>query len=184
MPQEATMLKILAIIIALILLAVAAIVAYAATRPDGFRVQRTLKINAPADRIFPLINDFKAWDAWSPWEKKDPGMKRTYGGPATGKGSTYAWEGNKEVGKGKIVIAEATPPSKVVLDMHFMEPFEARNNAEFTLEPQGDGTNVTWAMYGPTPLMMKVVHLFMNMDKMVGGEFEKGLAAMKAKAEK
>lgn len=178
------MLRTLLIALAVLAAAAVAVVAYAAaTQPDDFRVERSIVINAPAEKVYPLIADFKAWDAWSPWEKKDPGMKRTYSDPSGGQGAKYAWEGNGEVGSGEMMMAEATSPSKVKLDMHFKTPFEAKHNAEFKLAPEGSGTAVTWAMYGQSPLLSKVVCLFMNMDKMVGGEFEKGLNAMKAKAE-
>lgn len=178
------MLKTLLIAIGVVVAAVAALVAYAAaTQPNEFRVQRSLVIKAPPEKIFPLISDYKAWGAWSPWEHKDPNMKRTYSEPASGQGARYAWDGNKEIGSGEMVMSEVTAPSKLKLDMHFKTPFEAKNKAEFTLVPDAGGTNVTWAMYGPAPLMNKVMCLFFNMDKMVGGEFEKGLAAMKTKAE-
>lgn len=178
------MLKTLLIAIGVLAAAAAAVVAYAATtQPDDFRISRSLVIKAPADKIYPLIADFKAWDAWSPWEHKDPNMKRTYSEPSGGQGATYAWEGNSEVGSGEMTMAEATSPSKVKLDMHFKAPFEARHVGEFTLVPEGDGTNVTWSMSGHAPLVSKVMCLFFSMDKMVGTEFEKGLADMKKKTE-
>lgn len=179
------MLRTLLIAVAVVLAAAGAVVAYAAaTQPDDFRIERSIVINAPADKIYPLIADFKAWGAWSPWEKKDPAMKRTFSEPASGQGAHYAWEGNGEVGSGEMVMAEAASPSKVKLDMHFKAPFEANHIAEFKLTPQDGGTNVSWAMSGSSPLVSKVMCLFMNMDKMVGSEFEKGLTAMKATAEK
>ena len=175
------MLKIIAILIGLLVLGV---LIFAATKPDTFRVQRSASIKAPPERIFALINDFNAWPTWSPWEKKDPAMKRTLGATATGKGATYAWEGNKEVGQGRMEITEAVPSSKVVLKLDFLKPFEAHNTVDFTLEPKGDSTNVVWAMQGPTPYFVKIVHVFMDMDKMVGKDFEAGLANLKAAAEK
>ena len=178
------MLKTLLIVVGVLVAAAAVVVAYAAaTQPDDFRVARSLVIKAPADKIYPLIADFKAWYAWSPWEHKDPNMKRTYSEPASGQGAKYAWEGNSEVGSGEMRMAEATSPSKVKLDMHFKAPFEANHVGEFTLVPEGGGTNVTWSMSGQSPLVSKVICMFMNMDTMVGGKFEKGLAAMKKKAE-
>lgn len=178
------MLKTLLIAIGVLAVAAAAVVAYAAaTQPNNFRVARSLVIQAPADKIYPLIADFKAWDAWSPWEHKDPNMKRTYSTPSSGKGAKYAWEGNSEIGSGEMTMAEATSPSKVKLDMHFKTPFEAHHVGDFTLVPEGDGTNVTWSMSGDANLVHKVMCLFFSMDKMVGSEFEKGLAAMKAKTE-
>ena len=156
---------------------------YAATKPDSFRVQRTVLINAPSDKVFPLINDFKAWPAWSPYEKKDPAMKRSLGAVTAGKGATYAWEGDKNVGQGSMEMIESAP-QKVVIKLDFLKPFEAHNIAEFTLEPKGDSTAVTWAIYGPSPFMSKVIGTFMNFDDMIGRDFEKGLADLKAVAEK
>jgi uncharacterized protein YndB with AHSA1/START domain len=177
------MLKTLAIIGVVIVVAIAGILLYAATKPDSFRVQRTVLINAPSDKVFPLINDMKAWTAWSPYEKKDPAMKRTYGAVTAGKGATYAWDGDKNVGQGSMEIVESSP-RKIVLKLDFLKPFEAHNLGEFVLEPKGDSTSVTWAIYGPSPYMSKVVGTFMNIDDMIGRDFEKGLADLKAAAEK
>jgi Polyketide cyclase / dehydrase and lipid transport len=177
------MLKTLAIIGVVVVVAVAGILIYAATKPDSFRVQRVVLINAPADKIFPLINDFKAWPAWSPYEKKDPAMKRTYGAVTAGKGATYAWEGDKNVGQGSMEILESGP-RKLLIKLDFLKPFEAHNMAEFLLEPKGDSTSVTWAIYGPSPFMSKVIGTFMNIDDMIGRDFEKGLTDLKAAAEK
>ena len=177
------MLKTLAIIGVVIVVAIAGILIYAATKPDTFRVQRVVLINAPSDKIFPLINDIKAWTVWSPYEKKDPAMKRTYGAVTAGKGATYAWEGNKDVGQGSLEIVESSP-RKIVLKLDFLKPFEAHNMGEFLLEPKGDSTSVTWAIYGPSPYMSKVMSTFMDFDKMIGRDFEHGLADLKAAAEK
>ena len=177
------MLRLLGTVLALAVVAIAGVVAYAATLPEDFRIERSAVINAPADQIHPLVNDFKAWPAWSPWEEKDPDMKRTYSEPSSGEGAKYSWSGDSEVGAGEMVIAESEAPSKVKFDMHFKEPMEARSTAEFTLTPQGDGTKVTWAMYGKNELLSRVFCMLMDMDKMLGKEFDKGLAAMKAKAE-
>jgi hypothetical protein len=177
------MLKTLAIIGVVVVIAIAGILLYAATKPDSFRVQRTVLINAPSDKVFPLINDIKAWTAWSPYEKKDPAMKRSYGAVTAGKGATYAWEGNKEVGQGSMEIVESSP-QKIVIKLDFLKPFEAHNIGEFMLEPKGDSTSVTWAIYGPSPYMSKVVGTFMNIDELIGRDFEKGLADLKAAAEK
>jgi uncharacterized protein YndB with AHSA1/START domain len=168
---------------AIVVVLIAAVLLFAATRPDSFRVMRTTSIKAPPERIFPLINEFNRWSAWSPYEKKDPAMKRTFSGPAAGKGAVYAWEGNKDVGKGRLEIADASVPSRVVLNLDFSEPFEAHNVVDFTLEPKGDATQVTWAMRGPMPFLSKVITLFVDMDRMVGGDFETGLANLKAIAE-
>ncbi|MGQ0810689.1 MAG: SRPBCC family protein [Nitrospiraceae bacterium] len=175
------MFKIIAIVVVVL---IAALLIYAATKPDTFRVQRATTIKAPPEKIFPLINDFHSWGAWSPYEKLDPAMKRTYSGAAHGKGAVYEWESNGKAGKGRMEIAEASPPSKVTINLDFMKPFEAHNTAEFTLEPKGDSTNVTWAMYGPSPYMAKVIHIFFSMDSMVGKDFETGLANLKTVAEK
>ena len=174
------MLKIIGIVIVVV---IAGVLILAATKPDTFRVQRAASIKAPPEKVFALINDFNRWGAWSPWEKKDPAMKRTFGATTSGKGATYAWEGNKEVGQGRMEIAESVPPSKVALNLDFVKPFQAHNLVEFTLEPKGDTTNVTWAMQGDTPYFAKIIHVFINMDKMVGKDFEAGLTNLKAIAE-
>jgi hypothetical protein len=134
--------------------------------------------------VFPLINDFKHWGAWSPWEKKDPAMKRTFSAATAGKGATYAWEGNRDVGQGSMEIVESAAPGKVALKLDFVKPFEAHNSVAFTLELKDGATNVTWTMDGPVPYFAKIIHLFIDMDKMVGKDFEAGLAGMKAIAEK
>ena len=178
------MLKITLIVLAVIAVGVAGVLAFAATKPDVFAVQRSASIKAPPDRIFPLINDFKQWGAWSPYEKIDPAMKRSYGPITAGKGATYGWEGNKNVGAGSMEILDAPAPQKVLIKLDFMRPFEAHNIAEFTLVPSGDATSVTWSMRGPVPFLAKIIHVFMNMDKMVGGQFAEGLGNLKAAAEK
>ncbi|MDO8981169.1 MAG: SRPBCC family protein [Afipia sp.] len=167
----------LAVLIAIILIV-------AAMRPDTFRVQRSIDINAPAEKIFPLINDYRHWGSWSPYEKVDPAMQRTFSGAPSGKGSVYEWNGNKNVGHGRMEIMDTTPSSKVVIKLDFFSPFEAHNTAEFTMQPKGNATNVTWAMQGPVPYMMKIMHMFMNMDRMCGDQFQQGLSSMKAVAEK
>lgn len=167
----------LAVLIAIILIV-------AAMRPDTFRVQRSIDINAPAEKIFPLINDYRHWGSWSPYEKVDPAMQRTFSGAPNGKGSVYEWNGNKNVGRGRMEILDATPSSKIVIKLDFFSPFEAHNTAEFTMQPKGNATNVTWAMQGPVPYMMKIMHMFMNMDRMCGDQFQQGLTSMKAVAEK
>jgi hypothetical protein len=177
------MLKTLAIIGIIVVVAIAGILLYAATKPDSFRVQRTVLVNAPSDKVFPLINDLKAFATWSPYDKKDPAMKRTFGAVTAGKGATYAWEGNKDVGQGSMEIVESGP-RKVLIKLDIVKPFEAHNMAEFLFEPKGDSTSVTWAVYGPSPYMSKVVGTFMNIDDMIGRDFEKGLADLKAAAEK
>ena len=171
----------------IISLAVVAVVGgflvYAATRPDSFRVERTVTINAPPERIFPLVNDFQRWGAWSPFEKKDPGMKRTMSGVSSGEGAVYEWDGNKEIGQGRMEIVESVPPSRITLTLDFTRPFKAHNIVDFTLEPRGNSTQVTWAIHGPSPFISKVMGIVLNMDKMIGKDFEAGLAALKTVSE-
>jgi uncharacterized protein YndB with AHSA1/START domain len=170
----------------LIVLAVliAAILVYAATMPDDFRVQRATIIKASPEKIFALINDLHRWDSWSPWEKMDPAMQRTFSGATAGKGAVYAWQGNSKVGEGRMEIADTSPPSRVMIKLDFIKPIEGHNTAEFTLDPKGDATNVTWSMYGPSAYIAKVIGVFASMDKMIGKDFETGLANMKAVAER
>lgn len=178
------MLKILGIVAVVLVVGIAGVLAYAATRPNDFRVQRRLAIKAPADRIYAEIADFHRWGAWSPYEKKDPGMKRTFSGATAGTGAAYAWDGNKNVGSGHMEILEATAPSKVTIKLDFLKPFEGHNTAEFTMVPSGDGTTVTWAMHGPAPYIHKLMGTFFNMDRMIGDDFAIGLANLKTIAEK
>ncbi|MGH8436021.1 MAG: SRPBCC family protein [Pseudomonas sp.] len=163
---------------------IGAVLAFAATKPDTFRVQRTASIQAPPEEIFAQIIDLHGWSAWSPYEKKDPDMKRTFSGAATGKGAIYEWAGNSAVGVGRMEITEATVPSKITIKLDFIKPFEAHNTAEFILVAKGNATEVTWAMQGPTPFLAKIIHVFFNMDRMVGQDFETGLASLKTLAEK
>jgi len=174
------MLKIIAIIVALI---VVGILIAASMQPDNFSVTRSTTINAPAGKIYPLIVDFHGWSAWSPWEKVDPEMKRKYSGPEAGKGAVYEWEGNGQVGSGRMEITDAVAPGRVLIDLHFMKPMEGRNVAEFNLEPMGDTTKVTWTMRGPSRFITKVMGVFVSMDRMVGGMFETGLATLKSVSE-
>ncbi len=168
------------VIVILIVAMVAGVLGFAATKPNHFRVQRATRIKAPPEKIFALVDDLRAHGRWSPWEKKDPAMKRTYSGAASGVGAVYEWEGNKNIGKGRMEIAEVSPPSKITFKLDFIKPFEAHNMAEFTLDARGDATEVTWAIVGPIPLLWKVMSLFCSMDKMIGREFETGLANLKA----
>jgi uncharacterized protein YndB with AHSA1/START domain len=176
--------NVLLIIGIIVLLVIAAVLIIAATKPDTFRVQRSTTIAAPPEKIFPHINDFHAWTAWSPYERKDPNMKRAFSGAAMGQGAIYEWDGDKNVGRGRIEITEASPPSRGALNLDMLKPFEAHNKVDFTLEPQGSATLVTWAMHGHTPYLAKIMHVFFNMDRMVGGDFEAGLANLKAVAER
>ena len=178
------MFEIIAVIVAVLVVAIAIVLILAAIKPGRFSVRRDIVVRAPAEKIFPLIADFHRWGSWSPYENKDPAMKRTYGGAASGKGAVYAWQGNKNVGSGRMEITDASAPSKVVIKLDFLVPFEAHNTAEFTMLPQGGATSVTWVMHGPAPFMAKVMHTVINMDRMVGKDFETGLANLKAVAEK
>ena len=167
-----------------IVAAVAALLLYAATRPDSFRVERSVVIAAAPEKVYAQIEDFRKWQAWSPWEKLDPALRRTHGGAPAGKGAVYAWEGNDQVGSGRMEIIEAVPGVKVGIRLDFLKPFEAHNTAEFTLQARGDGTRVTWAMFGPNPFLAKLMQVFMSMDAMVGHDFETGLANLKTVVEK
>jgi uncharacterized protein YndB with AHSA1/START domain len=175
------MLKTIALVV---LVAIAAVLIYATTKPDSFRIERSTVINAPPEKIFALINDFRQWEAWSPWEKIDPALKRTYGGAASGLGAVYGWSGNKEIGEGRMEIVESAPPAKIVLKLDFMKPFEAHNQVEFTLQAKNGTTHLTQAMYGPSPYFSKLMSLVFSMDKMVGEKYEEGLASIKTIAEK
>jgi hypothetical protein len=174
---------VLKVIGTLIVLAVVVVLVLAAREPDHFRVQRSASIAAPPDRIFPLIDDFHRWGTWSPYEHKDPDMKRTYSGAASGRGAVYEWAGNSSVGSGRMEIVESSAPSKVAIKLDFLKPFEGHNVATFTMEPAGGATNVTWVMDGPTPFVGKIMHVFINMDRMVGTDFEAGLTNLKTAAE-
>lgn len=175
------MIKTIAIVLVLL---IAALLIYAATKPDSFRIERTTIIKAPPEKVFSLINDFHQWEAWSPWEKIDPALKRTYSGAASGTGAVYEWDGNKDIGQGRMEITESSPSSKVSLKLDFVKPFEAHNRVDFTLATQDDSTTVTQAMYGPSPYMSKLMTIFFSMEKMVGSKYEEGLANLKALAEK
>jgi uncharacterized protein YndB with AHSA1/START domain len=171
-------------VIAVLGVAVASVLAYAATKPDSFRVARNVNIKAPPERIFPLINDLHKQLTWIPFDK-DPAAKRSYGSVTAGKGASYAWDGNSDVGAGNIEIVDATAPSKVLMKLVMTRPMEAHNTVVFTLDPvaSSGATNVTWAMQGSQPFLAKIVSTFIDCDKMVGGEFDKGLAKLKALAE-
>ena len=162
---------------------VGALLLYAATKPDTFHVQRSISIQAPPEKIFPVLNDFHQSVSWSPYEKKDPAMKRAFSGSESGKGAVYHFEGNKEVGKGRLTITDTTPSSKVVMALDMEEPFEGHNTVEYTLAANGGSTDVTWAIHGQQPYIGKVMSLFMDCDKMIGKDFEVGLANLKALAE-
>ncbi len=170
-----------------ILIALAAVVllflAIVAMQPAEFRVTRTATINAPPADVFPHVNDLHKWEAWSPWARLDPEMKLTYDGPAEGAGASYAWSGNNKVGEGRSTIMESRPNERVRLKLEFIRPFAGTNDVEFTFRPEGDQTSVTWDMQGRNNFMSKAFCVFVNMDKLVGGDFEKGLAQLKAVVE-
>ena len=160
------------------------ILGMAAMKPDTFAVKRVVSIKAPPEKIAVLVTDFHQWGSWSPWEKLDPAMKRTFTGAPAGKGAIYEWEGNKDVGKGRMEILDVSTPAKTVIKLDFLQPFESHNTTVFTLVPQGGETQVSWDMTGPMPFLTKIMSVFTSMDAMIGKDFEKGLANMKAIAEK
>ncbi len=171
--------KVLLAVLAIVVLFIVVI----ALQPSEFRVERSISIDAPAADVFAQVNDFHAWQAWSPWAKLDPAAKNNYEGPAAGTGAVFKWSGNNDVGEGSMKIVESHPNDLVRIALDFVRPFSANNSVEFTFKPAGEQTKVTWAMTGHNSFMGKAFGLFMNMDKMVGGEFEKGLAQMKAVVE-
>ena len=170
---------------ALITLAAVVIVfvAIVAMQPSDFRVARTAVIAAPAPAVFAQVNDYRNWKAWSPYEKLDPAMKKTYEGAAAGTGAIYTWAGNSQAGEGRATITESRPSELIRIKLEFLKPFAVTNTAEFTFKPEGDRTAVTWSLTGARNFMFKAVCLFMNMDRMVGGQFEEGLAQLKSVAE-
>jgi uncharacterized protein YndB with AHSA1/START domain len=169
--------------VALILAALVVVfLAVAATRPDSFRIERSAFIAAPPGVVFSLVNDFHQWAAWSPWEKLDPNMKKTYEGAPAGVGAGYYWLGNDQVGEGRMTITASRPDEQVSIQLVFMKPWQAKNTSTFTMAPQGDGTRITWAMEGTNNFMAKAFSLFVNMDSMVGKDFERGLDNMKEPA--
>jgi hypothetical protein len=163
--------------------AVAAILIIASTRPNTFSVRRSIAINARPEKIAPYIDDFHKWTSWSPYEKKDPAMKRTYGGSERGKGAVYEWKGDSKVGAGRIEITDASL-SRISMKLDFLKPLKAHDTAEFILKPEGKSTNVTWIMQGPNLFIGKIMSVFFNMDKMIGRDFETGLQNLKSVAEK
>jgi hypothetical protein len=171
-------------ILIVVVVIIAGFVAFAATRPGSYRVERSIKIDAPAPVVFAQLEDLKAWSAWSPWEGKDPLMKKTFEGPAKGVGAGYMWQGNDKVGEGRMTITDSRPPSDLKLRLEFIKPFAAVATTELTVQPESATTsNVTWAMEGTNNLIAKIVGLVMNMDTMIGNDFEKGLAALRQVAE-
>ena len=176
------MLDFLIIFAAVAVGALAFLLSAAARRPDVAHIESTRRINAAPDRIFPLINDLRNWERWSPF-LKDPNMSKSYGSVAQGVGATYAWSGNKKVGEGHVEIVDASAPSSIAIKLTMLAPFACENDVRFTLVPDGDGTRVTWAMDGKAPFIAKVMSVLFNMDKMVAGEFDRGLEKLAAAAE-
>jgi len=175
--------KTLLTVAAVLVVAAAAVLIYASTKPDDFRIEYAAVIQAPPEKIFPYLNDFTLYRKWSPWEDKDPNMKRQLSGPASGNGAVYAWQGNSEVGNASMTIAESTPPTKVVYDLHFKEPFEGSNWASLSIAGNGAGSTVTWAFYGKDPYIAKLITVFCDRDGLLIEEFKKGLARLKTLAE-
>ena len=178
------MLKVVVIVVLVIVALIAILLIVASRKPNTFRITRSVLIKAKADRVFALIDDFHAWRQWSPWEDRDPNMSRTYGPTTKGQGATYAWSGNNKIGAGRMEITDCAEPHKLLVRVEFIKPMQAVNTAEFTLEPEGDAVKTTWAMFGPKTLFSKVMGVFFSMDAMVGKDFEKGLADLKAVAER
>jgi hypothetical protein len=160
------------------------ILIYGAFKPGAFRVERTITIHAPAEKIFPFVNDYHNWPAWSPYENLDPNMKRTFAGAPSGKGAVYEWEGNRDAGKGRMEITDSVPNSEVSIKLDFAAPMEGHDQVQFTLRPNGNATDVTWAMSGPLTYPGRVMTIFVSMDKLIGKDFDAGLANLKKVAEK
>ena len=163
--------------------AVAAFALRVATRPAAMHVERSTVVNAPPEKIYPLIEDFHRWSSWSPFEKLDPAMQRTFSGSESGKGAIYGWSGNKKAGEGRMEITDTSPPNRVTIKLDFMKPFESHNICDFTMQPRSGATELTWAMHGQNNTMAKVMQSFVSMDKLIGKDFDEGLAKLKAAAE-
>jgi uncharacterized protein YndB with AHSA1/START domain len=176
--------KILYWVVGIVVVLVGGLAAVAATKPNQMEITRSTQVNAAPEKVFPLINDFRNWTQWSPWDKRDPNLERTYSGPESGVGTKYAWKGNDEVGQGEMTITESVPSKRVLLDLHFITPWEGTNVTEFTLNPTGNQTEVVWTMRGPSPFIMKMMSVVFDFNSVLGKDFETGLAAMKAAAER
>jgi len=170
----------LRIVLTGLVVVVVALLVVIALQPAAFRIERSATMAAPPAAVFAQVNDLHNWEAWNPWQKVDPAAKNTYSGAAAGPGSTFAWQGNKDVGEGRMTILESRPNELVKIKLEFLKPFAATNTADFTFVPSGGQTRVTWAMSGKNGFMAKAIGLVMNMDEMVGGQFEKGLADLKS----
>ncbi len=168
---------------AIVVLAVAGLAALVAMQPSEFRIERSATIAAPAPAVFAQVNDFHNWEAWSPWAKLDPSAKSSFEGAPAGQGASFAWAGDNKVGEGRMTIVESRPGELVRIRLEFLRPFAATNTAEFTFKPEGERTAVTWSMYGHNNFIARAIGLFVDMDRALGGEFDKGLASMKSAAE-
>lgn len=166
-------------ILIVVVVVLAALAAFVATQPGEFQVTRSATIVAPAPAVFVQVNELRKWPAWSPWAKKDPQMKQAYEGPPAGTGAVTSWVGNKDVGEGRMTIVESRPAELIRFKLEFLEPFAATNSAEFTFQPEGGGTRVTWTMQGQSNFIGKALHLAFDFDKMIGADFEQGLAGIK-----
>ena len=171
--------KVLLGFVGALVIVVVAVIALAATKPDSFRIERNIVIAATPTAIYPNLEDFRRFGAWSPWEKLDPNLKRTFSGPEKGPGASYAWTGNDAVGEGKMTITDARPNERVEVRLEFLKPMEATNKTVWALQPVGDGTRVTWSMEGPNSFAGKIFSVFADLDSMVGKDFENGLANLK-----
>jgi uncharacterized protein YndB with AHSA1/START domain len=163
---------------------IALILIFAATRPGTFRVERSISVKAEPAKVYALLNDFHQFPRWSPWQNLDPGMKVTYSGAPNGQGAVYEWSGNDAVGAGRMEILKADPDASVTVKLDFLQPFEGHNTSQYTVVSSGGMTTVTWAMFGPSPYISKLMGVFVSMDSMIGKDFERGLANLKAVAEK
>jgi len=161
---------------------IALLVIFIATRPAEFTVSRSANMATTPDAVFAQLNDFHKWEVWSPWAKMDPNAKSTFEGPTSGEGAKFAWDGNSDVGAGNMTITESVPNDHVRIRLEFVRPFAGVNDTLFTIKPAGDKTNVTWTMSGRNNFITKAISLFMDCDKMVGPQFEKGLASMETAA--
>ena len=163
--------------------AIAVLLIFITWQPSDFRIARSIKISAPPATVFEQVNDFQKWQAWNPWGKIDPAMKVSYEGAPSGAGAGYRWSGNNEVGEGRMTIVESRPSELIRVRLEFFRPFAATNTAEFSFKPEASQTATTWSMFGEKNFMAKAIHLFVSMDRMIGDQFDKGLADLKAASE-
>ena len=181
--KRSPLMRVFFIVLAVIFVLIVVLAGIIAMQPPTFTVMRSAKIAAPPSAVFTQVNDFHNWQAWSPWAKLDPNAKNTFEGPSTGKGAVFHWVGNNEVGEGEMTITESRPDELVLIKLEFIKPFASVCDTEFKFQPEGDQTAVTWTMSGPNTFLSKAIHLVMDMDKMVGGSFDEGLANLKSVVE-